>query len=210
MPREHRVFTLNAALALGLLKKLKHGESQNIFERDPEYDLFAFSDPNTVATLTCHNWLRDRYTGAKLTDLPDLFIRNVYQRVVDCGMYRQRFVVLMFSLQCVKPKEFDSKKVVWAKKQLRPFAQLGFDQAERADRMAELHDTAAEYEIQKRYALAFARPIEGKKYGKGALLERMEVSYVAGKGGILERRTNLGRLDLRGDAAGANDDHRGP
>lgn len=208
MPLEHRHFGLNAALALGLLKKLERGASQNLEERDVKYDVLAYSDPNKVVTLLCHNWIRDPWTGGRGIELPDLEILRVYEREVDCGIYHQRFAVLMFSLVCTKPREFDSKKVVWAKNYLRPRSRLGFDQAERADRMRELQAEAEKYEVEKRYAFAFGRPIEGEKYGKGALLERTIIE--PGRGGIIEPRTSHGRLDLRGNATGRNEDHRGP
>ena len=98
--------------------------------------------------------------------------------------------------EAVKPKEFDSKKLAWMKYKLYPWQRLGFDRAEYTDRAHELHELAAQHMIGQRFAHAYGAPIEGEKFGKGGVLTRLEITSERKKGGLIEHRPHLGRIEL--------------
>ena len=170
-------------------------DNSRYVEVDPNGKWLAFSCYAEIAVLICRTRFRDGWTGAMGDKLPRLQVVDAYQRESDDLVYRQRFRLMML---CVAPTNdkwlmgMTVPEYVYRRHRLYTGGWLYWEQTEEQQVKQLLYKHAIEFLATKQalqdalfrpYAHHLGEPIEGEKFGKGSILDRMEVK-VTQRGGL--------------------------
>jgi len=173
-----------------LVLRLKAQDTSNYMERNEKGTWLAFSRFDEVAVLISATHKRNPWTNAWLEKVKPLQVVELYNRESDNYMYGQRFKLIM---ACVAPADDtyvdDIVKEVWERHRLFKNGLLKWTHGAKVEAQRQLNEAAYHFwgELDatfRPYALHVGKAIEGETFGKGNILEKLEVHVERTKGGI--------------------------
>ena len=185
--------------------RLKAQDTSNYIETNEGRTWLAFSRFDEVAVLVSATHSRNPWTNAWGKKLKPLQVVELYNRESDNFMYGQRFKLIM---ACVAPADDtyvgDIVQEVWQRHVLFRRGLLKWTHQHKAEAQKQLYKEAYHFwgEMDatfKPYALHVGKAIEGETFGKGNVLEKLEVHVERTKGGIhvpeVRRSTDVVRVE---------------
>jgi hypothetical protein len=170
--------------------RLRAQEISNYLETNEARTWLAFSRFDEVAVLISATHTRNPINNAWGVRLKPLQVVDLYFRESDDYFYGQRFKLIM---ACVAPVDDtyvgDIVKEVWLRHTLFCGGWLKWTTEAKRQAQFELYEAAFHYlgdtdESFHPYALHVGKAIEGETFGKGKILEGLEVHVERTKGGI--------------------------
>ena len=173
---------------LTAFRALKRGESVNYQEHDVgtyangtrSYNGLAMTHFAKAATLLCRDtWIRKSpLTGERGQSLNRCHLVHVYDMMLPDLSMQQEFQLLLWSIGR-KDKPEVGYELARYKNRLYHLGFLGFHQDDQKEQRAKLLKIAAEFLTIDRLrdiygGLAMGVPIEGERFGKGVVLDRIE------------------------------------
>ena len=170
--------------------RLKAQDTSNYIETNEARNWLAFSRFDEVTVLISATHSRNPWTNAWGKKLKPLQVVELYNRESDNYMYGQRFKLIM---ACVAPADDtyvdDIVREVWQRHVLFRRGLLKWTHGAKAEAQKQLYEAAYHFwgELDatfRPYALHVGKAIEGETFGKGNVLEKLEVHVERTKGGI--------------------------
>ena len=170
--------------------RLKAQDTSNYIETNEARTWLAFSRFDEVAVLVSATHRRNPWTNEWREKLKPLQVVELYNRESDNYMYGQRFELIM---ACVAPADDtyvdDIVREVWNRHVWFRRGLLKWTPQAKTEAQKQLYEAAYHYwgiadATFRPYALHVGKAIEGETFGKGSILEKLEVHVERTKGGI--------------------------
>ena len=175
---------------LKTVMRLEAQNTSNYVERNEAGTWLAFSRFDEVAVLVSATHSRNPWTNAWGKKLKPLQVVELYNRESDNYMYGQRFELIMACVAPVDDTYVDNivaevwQRHVLFRRGLLKWTHGAKTAAQRAINAAAYHYWGIADATFRPYALHVGRAIEGETFGKGSILEKLEVHVERTKGGI--------------------------
>ena len=183
--------------------RLKAQDTSNYMETNEARNWLAFSRFDEVVALISATHTRDPWNNKWGKKLKPLSVVELYNRESDNYMYGQRFKLIM---ACVAPADDtyvdDIVREVWQRHVLFRGGWLKWTHGAKAEAQKQLYKAAYEFWSEldvtfRPYALHVGKAIEGETFGKGSILEKLEVHVERTKGGIHVPEVRRGSVPIR-------------
>ena len=172
-----------------LIPRLRAQDISNYMERNAKGTWLAFSRFDEVAVLISATHTRNPINNAWGVRLRPLQVVDLYYRESDNYFYGQRFKLVMACVAPVNDAGCDIVREVWLRHTLFCGGWLKWTTEAKRQALFELYEAAYHYLGETDasfhpYALHVGKAIEGETFGKGSILEKLEVHVERTKGGI--------------------------
>ena len=173
-----------------IVQRLKAQDTSNYIERNEKGTWLAFSRFDEVSILISATHTRNPWTNAWGVKLKPLQVVELYNRESDNYIYGQRFKLIM---ACVAPVDDtyvgNIVQEVWNRHVLFRGGWLKWLHQHKMEAQRQLHEAAYHFWGEadatfRPYALHVGKAIEGETFGKGRILERLELHVERREGGV--------------------------